>query len=124
MADDRLTIFNGLKKLLKAYEPPLTATSDFEGRYELVSKKEVEIAGRKRKEISFAAAIVQSNYVGFYFMPVYADPSVTKKMPPELMKTLKGKSCFHIKSLDKQMAAEVADALKIGFAYYKEQGWV
>lgn len=124
MADVRQAIFDDLKELLKKYEPPMTAVSDFGGRYELVSKKSVVFAGRKRSEVYFAAAIIQSAYVGFYLMSIYADPALTKKMPADLMKTLKGKSCFHIKSLDASLKKQIADALKISFEYYKKQGWV
>ena len=100
------------------------ATSDFESRYELVSKKEVFFAGRKRPEVYFGAAIIQSDYVGFYLMSVYADPKLTKQMPAELMKTLKGKSCFHIKTLDATLKKQIAEALKLSFEFYKKQGWV
>ncbi len=123
MPDNRLEIFKEIKKLLKKYEPPLTATSDFEGRYELVSKKPVEIAGRKKPEIYFAAAIIQSTYVGFYLMSVYAHPEMTKAIPAELLKTLKGKSCFHIKTLDATLKKQIAEALKLSFDFYKKQGW-
>ncbi len=124
MADDRLTIFKDIQKLLKKYEPPMTAVSDFEGRYELVSKKAVVIAGRKKPEVYFAAAIIQSSYVGFYLMSVYASPTMIKKIKPELMATLKGKSCFHIKRLDASLKRQIADALTLSFDYYKKQGWV
>ncbi len=124
MTDNRLTVFNELKNLLKAYEPPFTAISDFQGRYELTSKKEVVIAGRTKSDVYFAAAIIQSRYVGFYFMPIYDEASVASRIPSELMKTLKGKACFHIKSLDEPLKKQIAIALRIGFAYYKRQGWV
>ncbi|MBI5267056.1 MAG: DUF1801 domain-containing protein [candidate division Zixibacteria bacterium] len=124
MADARQAIFDDLKKLLKKYAPPMTAVSDFGGRYELVSKKAVVIAGRQRPEVYFAAAIIQGAYVGFYLMSIYADPALTKKMPADLMKTLKGKSCFHIKTLDAPLRKQIAEALKLSFEYYKKQGWV
>ncbi len=124
MTDDRLATFKEIQKLLKKYEPPMTAVSDFEGRYELVSKKDVEFAGRKRSEVYFAAAIIQSTYVGFYLMSVYANPTMIKKIPPELMATLKGKSCFHIKRLDATLKRQIAAALTLSFEFYKKQGWV
>ena len=123
-ADNRLAMFKEIKKMLSKYKPPLVANSDFESRYELVSKKEVVIAGRKRSEVYFGAAIIQSNYVGFYLMSVYCEPSLYKKIAPELMKTLKGKTCFHIKTLDASMKKQIADAIKMSFDFYKKQGWV
>jgi hypothetical protein len=121
---DRLRIFRRLKALLEPYEKKLTKRSDFEGRYELWSEKALVVAGRPRREIQFAALIIQSAYVGFYFMPVYAQASLAEVFKPELLKLLKGKSCFRIKALDAGLERAVAAALKKGFALYKKRGWV
>jgi len=51
---------------MKRYAPPFIARCDFESRYELWSEKDIEIEGRKRKEIYFVGLVIQSNYVGFY----------------------------------------------------------
>lgn len=122
--DDKKEIFDHIKKLIKKYEPPFAARSDFASRYELWSEKDIEIAGRKRKEVYFAGLIIQSNYVGFYFMPVYADTTLRDVFEPELLSTLKGKSCFHIKQLDKKLLSQIKKSLEIGFKLYKKHGWV
>lgn len=119
-----LSVFNGLKAILKKYEPSLTPKLDMESRYDLWSFKEVEISGRKKKEVSFAALIIQSNYVGFYFMPVYADTDMKEFFAPELLRLQKGKSCFHIRSLDAELIAQIEAALEKGYALYQERGWV
>jgi hypothetical protein len=124
MADNRLEIFGEIKKLLKKYEPPFTAVSDFESRYELVSKKAVVIDGRKKPEIYFGAVVIQGAYVGFYLMSVYCNPALTKKIPAELKKLLKGKSCFHFKTIDATLKKQIAEVLKLSFDFYKKQGWV
>ena len=49
--DDRKEIFNQIKKMMKKYEPPFTARNDFDTRNELWSEKEIEIDGRKRKDV-------------------------------------------------------------------------
>ena len=122
--DNRLEIFKEIKKLLAKYEPPLVATSNFESRYELTSTKEVVFMGKKREGVYFGAAIIQSSYVGFYLMFPYVSPENRKKIPAELLKTLKGKSCFHITSLDATLKKQIADTLKMAFDFYKKQGWV
>ena len=122
--DERKEIFDQIKILLKKYQPPFNARSDFESRYELWSEKDIEIAGRKRKEVYFAGLIIQSNYVGFYFMPVYADTTLKDVFEPELLSTLKGKSCFHIKKLDKKLLLQIKRALAVGFKLYKKRDWV
>lgn len=124
MADNRAKIFARLKRLLKKYEPPFVAKSDFESRYELWSVKDIEIDGRKRKEVAFAALIIQSGYVGFYFMPAVTEAGRREMFHPELLALLKGKSCFHFTSLDAPMTKKVEQALKAGFQAYKKRGWV
>jgi hypothetical protein len=121
---DQYVIFSHLKELLEAYCPPLVAKVDESGRYDLVSIKDVVIAGRKRSEIYFASVIIQKSYVGFYYMPIYSDPEIKKFFPAELLLLLKGKSCFHIKRLDDRLLEQVRTALQDGFALYKEREWV
>jgi len=116
--------FKSLRALLVRYQPPLTAKVDTARRYELWSRKDVVIAGRKRSEVFFASAAIQKGYVGFYYMPVYTSPEMKKLFAPELLSLLKGKSCFHIKTLDARLLAQVKRALEDGFKLYKKNGWV
>lgn len=119
-----LEIFNRLRGALAAFAPPYAVTLDRPGRFELWSQKEIEFAGKTRSETFFAGLIFQSNYVGLYYMPIYVDPGLGKKLSPALLKLLKGKSCFHVKALDEGLYQEVAGALKVGHQAYKERGWV
>lgn len=118
------TIFDTLKARMKAYQPPMTARMDDDSHFDLWSEKDLVIEGRKRKEVYFAGLIIQKNYVGFYYMPVYANEEMKEVFSPELLSRLKGKSCFHIKKLDPQLLQQIDDALKSGFALYQERGWV
>jgi hypothetical protein len=95
-----------------------------ETNYDLWSNKNVVIDGRKRDEVFFASVVIQKNYVGFYFMPVYAEPDMKQVFDEDLLKLLKGKSCFHIKVLDELLLSHIEDALAAGFKIYKEKGWV
>jgi hypothetical protein len=122
--DDRLEIFEKLKELLVKYSPPFTPKTDTERWYDLYSVKDVEVWGRKRKEVYFAGIIIQKSYVGFYYMPVYAEPEVKLLFKPELLKLLKGKSCFYIRNLDEELVRQIEQALADGFAMYKQRGWV
>ena len=117
-------IFEALKALLKAYEPPFTATIDTEWRYELWSKKPVGIDGRKRKEVYFGGLIIQSTYVGLYYMPMYAHEDLKAVFAPDLLKLLKGKSCFHVKALTPELTEHIRAALELGFRRYQQNGWV
>ncbi|MCU0485319.1 MAG: DUF1801 domain-containing protein [Anaerolineales bacterium] len=121
---DLPTIFEALKPLLRAYQPPLTAQVDTPTRYELWSVKPLVIEGRKRKEVFFASLIIQKSYVGFYFMPVYIETELKTIFQPELLRLLKGKSCFHIKKLDEALLGQIEAALKTGFELYQQRGWI
>lgn len=123
--DDLLAIFEAVKKEVKPYEKgTIKARVDIEGKYDLWSEKPVEAFGRKYPAMAFAAVILQSTYVGFYFMPVYGSEKVKETFTPELLKTLKGKACFHIKTTDKELMKDIRQALKTGYEAYKKQGWV
>ena len=124
MQDHLVPIFQKLKDILKEYENPLQPKFDLDSKYDLWSFKDIEIAGRKRKEVNFASLIIHSKHVGFYFMPVYSDTDLKEVFDPELLSTLKGKSCFHIKNLDDQLEKQIRKALKIGYDLYKEREWI
>ena len=117
-------IFKKLKTNLKKYEGKLTPKWDLDSKYDLWSIKDLEIAGRKRKEVYFAGLIIQSTYVGFYFMPIYTDTKLKEIFGQELLTTLKGKSCFHIKELTPTIEKQIIKALKLGYKLYQEKKWV
>jgi len=124
MEKDLIKIFNRLKKMLKKFEDPLKPKFDLDSKYDLWSFKDLVIAGRKRKEIYFAGLIIQSKYVGLYYMPIYTDTSLKDVFKPKLLKLLKGKSCFHIKQLDANLEKQIEEALKKGYSLYKKRGWI
>jgi hypothetical protein len=122
-----LEIFNELKKELKPFEKGFVkARFDIEGKYDLWSEgPNVSVNNKSRNEVAFAALIVQSSYVGFYFMPVYTNTeNVRAKLSPALLQLLKGKACFHIRSTDKELLKDVRQAMKVGYEEYKRNGWV
>ena len=120
-----LAIFNEVKKLVKPYEKgAIKARIDIEGKYDLWSEKEMTALGKKRTEMAFTTIILQSSYVGFYFMPVYCCESVKEKLGEELTKTLKGKACFHIKNTDPLIMKQIKEAMKLGYEGYKKLSWV
>ncbi|MBN2404703.1 MAG: DUF1801 domain-containing protein [Coriobacteriia bacterium] len=119
-----LPLFGELKSLLKPYARHFTVRKDEPGYYDLWSERDLVIADRKRKEVFFAGLIIQKSYVGFYYMPIYADVSAEKFFGPELLSLLKGKSCFYIRELTPVLRTQIEDALAGGLAMYKERGWV
>jgi len=122
--DELITIYGQLKAILKKYEDPLRPKFDLDSKYDLWSFKEIEIDGRKRKEVFFASIIIQSKYVGLYYMPIYTDTNLKEVFKPDLLKLLKGKSCFHIKKLDSNLREQIEEALEIGYQLYKKRSWI
>ena len=127
MADDLDRIFDRLEAVLAEYSPPFTvraAEVPTKRNYHLWSEKPVVIDGRKKKEVFFAGLIAQKGYVGFYYMPVYAEPEVKRIFRPELLRLLKGKSCFHVRKLDDELETQIEAALDAGYELYRDRGWV
>jgi hypothetical protein len=120
----RADLFDEVASLLAKYSPPFEVRRDAKNGYHLWSTKPVEIDGRKHKELFFAGVISQKNYVGFYYMPVYADPERKALFKPELLARLKGKSCFHLRKLEPEVKEQISEALEDGFRMYKDRGWV
>lgn len=120
-----VNIFNELVNIMKPFEKgSIKITGGKEGQFGLISKKAVEVDGKKMEEVWFSGLLIQKGYVGFYFMPVYASPELKSEIQPELLKCLKGKSCFHIKKMDEQIFKQIKDALKKGYNLYKKKGWI
>ena len=42
----------------------------------------------------------------------------------ELLATLKGKSCFHLKRMTPEIRAQIEAALAVGWRLYEERDWV
>ena len=121
---EMVKIFNDLEAMLAPYEKGSIKKIGGAGQLSLVSFREVEIAGRKKSELWFAGLLIQKGYVGFYYMPVYVQPEKKSMLGAELLKTLKGKSCFHIKSADPVIYAQIEQALKLGYEDWEKNGWV
>lgn len=51
-------------------------------------------------------------------MPIYTNPDLKEKI--HLLNKLKGKSCFHIKSIDKETEKQISKTLKLGYKQYKK----
>jgi hypothetical protein len=119
-------IFDAMKPLVAPYEKgSLKVRVNFETKYDLWSEmKMVDQKGKPRDEMAFLAMIVQSSYLGFYYMPQCTHPVFLEQLGPNLRKCLKGKSCFHLTRWDATLESEVKAALKLGYALYKEVGWV
>lgn len=120
-----IIVFDAIKALMKPYvKGTLKEKGEAPGIYNIVSEKPIEAEGRKKDEVYFAGIIIQKGYVGFYFMPVYDYSKPGEIVHPNLMKHLKGKTCFYIKKNDPEILEQIKDALKAGYDLYKKREWV
>jgi len=118
-------IFNRLKLVMEKLTPPFTAVNVTNTRYELYSKrKDMDVMGKKMNELYFSSIIIKKNFVGFYYFPLYVKPEIKNSLKPELLKLLKGKTCFHITKSDGLIIEEIGKLLNNGLDYYKKMNWI
>ena len=98
-------VFEGLKNILKPFEPNLTVTADTPRGYSL----DGPYSEKWQKQLFFGAARIQKNYVSFYLMPVYMFPDLLKDISPELKKRMQGKSCFNFRKVEPDLFKELAE---------------
>ena len=113
-------IFTRIKKQMLPYSKKMEVRVDKESVYHIYIIKEVELAGRKYKEIYFGGVLIQKTMVAFYFFPIYSHPTEFV-IPAPIKKNLKGKSCFNFKKLDDAQEKAIGQLLKEGLALYKKE---
>jgi len=122
---DLIEIFQTIRAAMQPFEAlgfNSRINSDME--YDLWSDKNVVLLGKQRNEIYFAGLKIMKSSVTLHFMLIYTNPEVKDLLHPDLLKLLKGKSCFHFKKLDEVMMEHVAVALDLGYKAYKQNEWV
>lgn len=128
MPQDLNEIYKEVHALFDPYRTLYRIEKDGETGISLTSMGPVELAfeGKVRafSTMFFASAIQRKAAVVFYFMPVYTCPELKASLGPDLLKTLKGHTCFHLKKLTPALMTQVQDALALGHRTYVEKGWV
>ncbi len=79
---------------------------------------------RNKKPLFFGAVQIKKNYVSYYLMPVYVNPSLLEPVSPSLKKRMQGKSCFNFSSPDASLFNELAAVTKAGYEDYQRAGFV
>ena len=124
-------VYEALVKILQRHAPPFRTVvpcrSGGKPSFQLMVPKPVAIPGAyggKPVDLQMAAVILQKGYVGFYLMCIYMNDATKKKLSPTLLKLLKGKTCFHVKTLDEGLRKDIQAALGLGTKVYRERGWL
>ncbi len=123
------TLFDTLHAMLSRHAPPFKLKTGMvrnKRDLHLMTPEPVVIPGAyggKPTDKAVASIIEQKGYIGFYFTTANADSALKRKLPL-LIKTLKGKSCFHLTQCDDSMLREVETALQAGPKIFKAKGWL
>jgi hypothetical protein len=123
-------VYEELVKILQRHAPPfrtdVPCMAGGKRSFQLTVPKPVAIpgaSGGKPVDLQMAAVILQKGYVGFYLMCIYMNGAAKKKLSPALLKLLKGKTCFHVTTLDDGLRNDIEAALEMSTKVYRERGW-
>jgi hypothetical protein len=124
-------VYEELVKILQRHAPPFRSNVPCmavgKRSFQLTVPKPVAIPGAyggKPVDLQMAAAMLQQGYVGFFLMCMYMHGAAKKKLSPALLKLLKGKTCFHVKTLDDGLRKDIEAALEMSTKVYRERGWL
>ncbi len=120
MARDLKPVFERLKAILEPYGTKLTVVHDSDDQYYLDTSHIM----KNGKPLYFGSAIIKKNYVSFYLMPVYVEPTLLEGISDDLKKRMQGKSCFNFTEVDEPLFAELAELTNRGFHAYHAAGYV
>jgi hypothetical protein len=113
-------VFAALKDILEPYEKDLHVLPYKSEYYCLVTR----LAVRKGKPAWFAAIRMGKNYVSYHFMPVYMNPAMQKRIPPELKKRMQGMACFNFREVDPALFRKLSELTAAGFEGYRALKYV
>jgi hypothetical protein len=117
---DLTTVFIELRSIMAPYAAKLDPKKDDASELYVDTK----YLQKNKKPLFFGAVQIKKSFVSFHLMPVYLEPGLLEGLSPGLKSRMQGKSCFNFAEVDKSLFKELASLTKVGFASYKEQGFV
>jgi hypothetical protein len=119
-ATDFSEVFEGLKRVMSAFEPKLRSTADEPRKYNLVTKSKSWKGG----PMFFGAVMMSKSYVSYHLMPLYVCPELAKTVSSDLKKRMQGKSCFNFRTPDAVLFAELDELTRAGLEKYRAKNWL
>lgn len=110
-----------LISILKSHVGDLKITAEESNKFEVAGTIEVMQGKKKVDGVYFCTVVPKPKDVRFYFFPLYTHADQLD-MSPALKKCLKGKTCFHFKSLDDSLETEVKGLVDSAISLYKAEG--
>ena len=104
-------VYEGLKAIVEPYG------REFHVAYDSPTGYGVDMApeGERDPTTWFAGVRLGRQYVSYYLMPVYVEPSLLDEVSPELRARMQGKSCFNFRRVDDGLFAELAELTRRGY---------
>jgi hypothetical protein len=116
---DFAAVFARLRTILTPYAPEMVVVKNDPQWYYL----DTHSVGANKKPIAFAAVRLGKNFVGFYLMPLYMNPTLQARVSPALSKRKQGKTCFNFAAVDEGLFAELEALTKAGHECFRKTGW-
>lgn len=123
MITDLLQIQGTLQQLFREQTPPLKIRKDNENVFEVAGTKEAMQGKQKVDGFYFGSVVPKPKDIRLYYFPIYTHPDQFD-ISEDLSKCLKGKSCFHIKKLSHELAAEIKEMIQLGVELYIDEGLI
>jgi hypothetical protein len=122
----RESIFNSLKSALEKCQPPMVVSKEKKDVFELMGNKPVPYGSKKTivPGMYFASVVARKDMVSFYFFPLYYQEKEYANVIPNLMKSLKGKTCFNFRKPEQLNSKELNAMLKKGIQAWKTRGYM
>ena len=108
-------VFEQLKALLHAFEPPLVVQADTPDNYTLEAPSSLKYP----KGFFFGSVRQGKNYVSYHLMPIYMFPDLLEGMSERLKKRMQGKSCFNFTAIDEAYITELTQLTQAGIERIK-----
>ena len=124
--NDKKLILEKVISIMKKYKGKLMENKSLSNGYELIGNTPKPYGSSKKivPGMYFASTTSRKNSVVFYFFPCYTQPQSFKKVAPQTMKCLEGKTCFHFTDTTQVVEKEIAAMFQLGIEFYKKEGWI
>ncbi len=113
-----------LVSLLAKHLGALKITSDTSDKFEVCGTIEAMQGKKKVDGFYFASVVPKPKDVRLYFFPVYTHKDELGELPENLKKCLKGKSCFHIKQMDKDLEQSIDEMIIKSINIYQQENLI
>lgn len=128
ITEEQRKIFSQVLMLLQPYSKRLDNRKNTPEQYELWTRhnfRSQSMNPRNKRGILFAGVLILKDGIGFYFYPLYLEPSFDAKIDEHIRKLYKGGSAFRFDELLSDASIEKLNLLLLeGWQYYQQHSWV